>query len=96
MGVIADDVADTLLHEIRNILKANYDPDSSTSTFLQNPARTPEKALERTTALYCEAEWDLDSYHRLRSVKWPTQNQQVITRQFDGVIIQDNTCLTSR
>lgn len=44
----------------------------------------------------CESDWELDSYDRLRSVMWSTQNQQIMARQFGGVVIQDNTCLTNR
>ena len=43
----------------------------------------------------CEAERGLDSHHRLRSVMWSTQNQQGMAKQFGGVVILDNTCLTN-
>ena len=46
-GVNADEVTDKLLHELRNKLKVIHDPDSSTSTSLENPKRTPKRALDR-------------------------------------------------
>lgn len=51
--VIADDVADTLLHELHNKLKAIYDPDSSISTSLHNPETTPDQALDRWYLDHC-------------------------------------------
>ena len=52
-GINADDATDTLLHELRNKLKAIYDPDSSTSTPLENPERTLERALDRWHPDHC-------------------------------------------
>ena len=52
-GVNVDDVTDTLLHGLRNKLKARHDPDSSTSASLENPERTPERALDRLYPDHC-------------------------------------------
>lgn len=46
-------MADTLLDELGNKLKAMYDPDPSTSTSLDNAERTPEKALDRWYMDHC-------------------------------------------
>ncbi|CAN0535817.1 unnamed protein product, partial [Laminaria digitata] len=34
--------------------------------------------------------------HRLKSVICSTAEQQILARQFGGIVIQDNTCLTNR
>ena len=61
---------------------------------------TPTDALEFVSALKdlpgCYVDWQTDSLHRLYSVIWSTAEQRVLARQYGGVIIQDNTCLTNR
>lgn len=61
---------------------------------------TPTDAMELVASLKgtpgCYVEWETDLLHRLKSVFWSTADQQILARQFGGVVIQDNTCLTNR
>eukprot|EP00904_Undaria_pinnatifida_P011912 jgi/Undpi1/7851/HiC_scaffold_23.g10323.m1 len=44
----------------------------------------------------CKCTWKMDSFNQLAVVMWSTAEQQISARQFGGVVIQDNTCLTNR
>eukprot|EP00904_Undaria_pinnatifida_P004254 jgi/Undpi1/1382/HiC_scaffold_11.g04774.m1 len=44
----------------------------------------------------CKCTWKMDSFNQLAMVMWSTAEQQISARQFGGVVIQDNTCLTNR
>lgn len=79
----------TLL-QVRNIVKKMQREMWSTPTdaldFVASLIRTPG----------CFVDWDDDSLHRLKMVFWSTAEQQILARQYGGVVIQDNTCLTNR
>lgn len=61
---------------------------------------TPTDALEFMTSLTsmpgCYAKYETDALHRLKMVIWSTAEQQSLARQFGGIVILDNTCLTNR
>ena len=61
---------------------------------------TPTDALMFVSSLKdepgCYVEWEIDSLHRLKSVIWSTADQQIKARQFGGIVIQGNTCLTDK
>ncbi|CAM9288476.1 unnamed protein product, partial [Laminaria digitata] len=61
---------------------------------------TPTDALDLVASLIrmngCYVNWETDALHRLKSVIWSTAEQQILARQFGGIVIQDNTCLTNR
>ena len=61
---------------------------------------TPTDALDLVSTLLrmhgCYVNWETDALHRLKSVIWSTAEQQILARQFGGIVIQDNTCLTNR
>lgn len=61
---------------------------------------TPTDALDLVSELKdtpgCFVKWETDDLHRLKHVLWSTGQQQVFARQWGGIVIQDNTCLTNR
>ena len=61
---------------------------------------TPTDGLDLVSGLKdlpgCYVRWDTDAQHRLKHVLWSTGQQQVFARQWGGIVIQDNTCLTNR
>ncbi|CAM9639208.1 unnamed protein product, partial [Laminaria digitata] len=61
---------------------------------------TPTDALDLVASLLrtpgCFVDWDTDPLHRLMMVFWSTVEQQILARQYGGVVIQDNICLTNR
>ena len=61
---------------------------------------TPTDALDLVASLIhmngCYVKWETDALHRLKSVIWSTAEQQVLARQFGGIVTQDSTCLTNR
>ena len=61
---------------------------------------TPTDELELVASLVgmngCYVNLETDALHRLKSVICSTAEQQVLPRQFGGIIIQGNTCLTNR
>lgn len=61
---------------------------------------TPSDALDFVSSLKdlsgCYVKWETDAHHRLKSVIWATTEQQILAREFGGVVIQDNTCMTTK
>lgn len=61
---------------------------------------TPSDALDLVSSLKdlpgCYVKWETDPLHRLKHVFWSTGQQQLFARQWGGIVIQDNTCLSNR
>lgn len=61
---------------------------------VETDAKLLIKALTKDPTCVCS--WEMDCVNQLSMVMWSTAEQHRLARQFGGVVLQDNTGLTTR